>query len=40
MEVISSALSFIDGELLGGLWMLLIGISAWKSGHFHKALNI
>lgn len=40
IEVISSALSFIDGELLGGLWMLLIGISAWKTGRFHKVLNI
>ncbi len=40
IEVISSALSFADGELLGGLWMVLVGVSAGKSGHFHKFLNL
>ena len=40
IEVISSALSFIDGELLGGLWMLLVGLSALKSGSFSKYLNL
>ncbi len=40
IEVISSALSFSDGELLGGLWMLLVGLSALKSGSFSKALSL
>ncbi len=40
IEVVSSALSFIDGELLGGLWMLLVGLSALKSEGLGKALCV
>ena len=40
IEVSSSALSFADGEILGGLWMFLVGLSALKASSFSKALNI
>jgi len=40
IEVVSSSLSFSDGELLGGLWMLLVGVAALQSGGLKKVLAI
>lgn len=40
IEVVSSALSFVDGEWLGGLWMLLIGFGAMKVRKLSKSLNL
>lgn len=39
IEVIASSLSFIDGELLGGLWMLLVGLGSLKSREFNKGFS-
>ncbi|MFH5882296.1 hypothetical protein [Liberiplasma polymorphum] len=40
VEIISSALSFVDGEILGGLWVLLIGISALNANMFGRKFTI
>ncbi|MBN2878605.1 MAG: DUF4386 family protein [Clostridia bacterium] len=40
VEAVSLGLSFSDGEILGGLWMLVLSIAAIRTKVFAKPLNI
>lgn len=40
IESVSNGLGNANGEILGGLFSLLISIAAFRSGRFHKGLNI
>jgi len=40
VEAVSLGLSFSDGEILGGLWMLVLSIAALRAKVFSRPLNI
>jgi hypothetical protein len=40
IEALANGLGNANGEILGGMWTLLISLAAMRSGGLHKALNI
>ena len=39
IEPVSDGLSCVDGEILGGLWVLLVSIAGLRVGGFSRALG-
>jgi hypothetical protein len=40
IEAVTNGLGNANGEILGGIWTLLVSLSALRSGGFPKALNV
>jgi len=40
IEAVANGLGNANGEILGGLWMLLVSLAALRTGGLPKGLNI